>query len=218
MPLAMNAGNIILVGGALCLDFANIVGHRPTDHAIERLHSYANLVTWSHHAGILDDRGARGLLRAAARHPRAAQMVLNRALELREAIAWIFYATSRGRSPKPARLATLNIALKAALGQVRITRTGAQFQWDWMADRTDLDRMLWPIARSAAELLTSHDLAHVRQCAQEGCGWLFLDVSRNRRRRWCTMNICGNRAKVRRFYRRMKAGRGIGRHNVGRDP
>jgi len=64
---------------------------------------------------------------------------------------------------------------------------------------------LWPLSRSAAELLTSADLAFIRECQGEDCGWLFLDTSRNRTRRWCDMRDCGNLAKVRRFRRRRRA-------------
>jgi predicted RNA-binding Zn ribbon-like protein len=59
--------------------------------------------------------------------------------------------------------------------------------------------MLWPVLRSAAELLTSDRMDRVRLCSAEDCDWLFLDSSRNRSRRWCDMAVCGNRSKVRRF-------------------
>jgi predicted RNA-binding Zn ribbon-like protein len=69
--------------------------------------------------------------------------------------------------------------------------------------------MLWPVARSAADLLTSaEELARVGQCADDrGCGWLFFDTSRNHSRRWCAMKDCGNRAKARRHYRRQRKAR-----------
>jgi predicted RNA-binding Zn ribbon-like protein len=64
--------------------------------------------------------------------------------------------------------------------------------------------VLWPVVLAAADLLTSGDRARIHECAGPGCGWLFLDTSRNRRRRWCTMQGCGNRAKARRFYERAR--------------
>jgi predicted RNA-binding Zn ribbon-like protein len=67
-----------------------------------------------------------------------------------------------------------------------------------------LDRPLWPVLWSAADLLTSARLAQVRVCADPRCGWMFLDVSKNRGRRWCAMENCGNRAKVRRHYERRR--------------
>ena len=65
--------------------------------------------------------------------------------------------------------------------------------------------MFGPVASSAAELLTSAALEDTRECDSEGCGWLFLDTSRSRRRRWCDMRDCGNLAKVRRFRERRRS-------------
>jgi predicted RNA-binding Zn ribbon-like protein len=62
--------------------------------------------------------------------------------------------------------------------------------------------MLWPIASSAADLLTSERLKKVRLCEAKTCTWLFLDESRNHSRRWCDMKVCGNREKARRHYQR----------------
>jgi len=68
----------------------------------------------------------------------------------------------------------------------------------------ELTSLLWPVARAATALLTSSDLARVRECADDACGWLFLDHSRNGSRRWCDMADCGNRAKARRYRERRK--------------
>ena len=66
-----------------------------------------------------------------------------------------------------------------------------------------LDHFLLPIIRSAAGLLVMGELDRVRECADDrGCGYLFYDTTRNRSRRWCDMNSCGNRAKARRHYAR----------------
>ena len=58
--------------------------------------------------------------------------------------------------------------------------------------------MLWPIAHSAAELLSSKKYARVNQCAAKGCYRLFVG---NKRRKWCDANTCGSRLKGRRSYR-----------------
>jgi predicted RNA-binding Zn ribbon-like protein len=69
-------------------------------------------------------------------------------------------------------------------------------------------RPAWAAALEAARILTSpEESARVRQCADDECGWFFLDTSRNRTRRWCSMKVCGNRNKVRRFYERTAARR-----------
>jgi predicted RNA-binding Zn ribbon-like protein len=86
-----------------------------------------------------------------------------------------------------------------------IRARGPGYVWgDGSADDA-LDRPLHPVVWSAADLLTSGQLVHVRSCADARCRWLFLDSSPTGRRRWCSMKECGNRAKVRRHYRRATA-------------
>ncbi len=198
------AAALSLVGGRLCLDFANTVGSHAGEHPNEHLHSYRDLVAWSRHAGILAEAEERRLLAAAEGRPGEAGGVLERAVALREAIYRIFSAVAAGRAPDAADLETLNVALARALVHAQIVLAGDGFAWAWRDHEGALDRMLWPVARSAGELLTSEELRNVRECAGRDCGWLFMDASPSRRRRWCDMKVCGNRAKARRHYERTK--------------
>ncbi len=75
------------------------------------------------------------------------------------------------------------------------------YGWGWIGPAEDVARSLWPVAWSAALLLTGPDLARLKSC--DGCGRLFVDASRNRSRRWCDMQGCGNRAKVARHRQRV---------------
>jgi predicted RNA-binding Zn ribbon-like protein len=80
------------------------------------------------------------------------------------------------------------------------------YAWSWEGAPDDFGRPLWPVARSAVELLTEGDLRRVKECPGAGdCGWLFYDTSRNGARRWCSMEGCGSRAKMRRHYARHRA-------------
>jgi predicted RNA-binding Zn ribbon-like protein len=194
-----------LVGGELCLDFVNTLdGSRDTGNGRETLTSYADLVAWGRQAGIVTDGEAKGLLREAARRPREAAEALEQAIALRETIYRIFRAVINERSPGKADLAALNAALSRALAQSQVVKQGESFVWDWSRNDDAMDRLLWPVARSAAELLTSAELSRARQCGGDECTWLFMDTSKNRSRRWCDMKGCGNRAKSRRHYERKK--------------
>ncbi|HYN87467.1 MAG TPA: CGNR zinc finger domain-containing protein, partial [Ardenticatenaceae bacterium] len=75
----------------------------------------------------------------------------------------------------------------------------------WL-DASDPRLVLWPVAYSAGQLLLSPELARLKQCP--GCGWLFLDLTKNQGRRWCSMNMCGVRDKMRRYHRRSRAATG----------
>jgi predicted RNA-binding Zn ribbon-like protein len=202
------ASNLELVGGRLCLDFVNTVSTRIETLHREYLTDYGELVAWSRHAGVLTDDEAKTLLCSAARQPNDASATLDYAIGLRETIYRVFSAIADRREPERADLAALNAVLRDTLARLEIVPLGDGFEWTWLSGEGDFDRMLWPIVRSAADLLTSGDLRQVRGCAREGCDWLFVDLSKNHSRRWCSMNMCGSRVKARRYYRRRKRGKG----------
>lgn len=195
-----------LSGGELCLDFANTLGGKRVSEPRERLNSYADLVSWARQSGIVGETAASGLLEGAARHPKKAAATLARARKMREAIYRIWVAYIRQQRPAGEDMALLNSVLAEALAHQRLVHGGQGYALGW-ADADALESILWPVAKSAAELLTSEQAKRVRQCEEfeaTECGWLFLDETRNRSRRWCSMSSCGNRAKARRHYHRTR--------------
>lgn len=201
------AAEVKLVGGRLCLDFINTVdGRKSETHAVmsDKLLDYSDLVEWSRHAGIITSAAAERLIQAGKRNAREARKVLDRAITFREALYRICKSVMTDRRPQPVDLNTLNDELLVARTHERLTHGRHGFTWEWM-DEVPLDRMLWPVAQSAAELLTSADLSRLRECSAHDCGWLFEDTSKNRSRQWCDMQDCGNLAKVRRYRTRLRS-------------
>ncbi len=209
------AGTMKLVGGELCLDFVNTVGGRVPEGArspvstvvADKLGDYADLVAWGRHTGSTTEGDARRLLRLADGRPREAADVLGRARLFREALHRTLRSLMLGRRPASPDLARINDEVAAARKSEVLAPSRDGLRWDWADPGGRLESPLWPVARSAAALLTSGDLSRLRQCGGERCGWLFLDRSRNRSRQWCTMDDCGNVSKVRRFRQRHPAGR-----------
>jgi predicted RNA-binding Zn ribbon-like protein len=197
------AGSLHLLGGRLCLDFANTTSGRGGPQCLEHLHEYRHLLQWCRHAGILSAAQASRLTRAAGQAPAKAARVLQQAKQLREAIYSLGVAVNSGCRPA-AGLAALNGALAAAVGHRQIAASAGGFAWKWRADPDDLGWMLGPIALSAADLLVNLDRRRLKQCAGQHCGWFFLDETRSRTRRWCDMRVCGSRAKTRRFRQRQR--------------
>ena len=191
------------VGGRLCLDFVNTVDPRHGAPREEHLPDYESLVGWAEQAGIVASDEAARLTAAARREPAAARRAHEEAIDLRETLYSIFGAVARGEPP--GSVSQLNAHL--ARTQPRLVGDEGGFAWGW-APGDDLDRILWPVAWSAAELLAQGPLERVRECpGDDTCGWLFLDTSRNGSRRWCDMSTCGNRSKARRYYRRVRTAR-----------
>ncbi len=187
--------------GKLPLDFANTIEWRLSAEPVEWLNGYQDLVSWSMDAGLIDEEGALSLMEQAAQRPEEAQAAFERSLALREAIFGIFSAVTQLERIRDSDLALLNDVLQEASQSLRVKSISEGFEWVWSRD--SLDWMLGPIARSAAELVTSTELERVGICADDrGCVYVFYDTSRNHSRRWCSMESCGNRAKARRHYQR----------------
>lgn len=191
--------------GAPCLAFANTLDWHAAAQPVETLHRYADLAAWAAEVGLLAAGERQALVALAATQPGAAAAVYEAALTLREAIYRLFTALSRGETPPAADLLCINAYHQQAATQLQLVHSSTGFGWQWTTLAADLAAPLWPIAWSTVELLMSPWLARVKQCEDlRGCGYLFIDTSKNRSRRWCSMESCGNRAKVQRHRARRK--------------
>lgn len=192
------------VAGRLCLDFLNTLSDRAGEVPTERLTAYGELVRWAANAGAVDDGTAAALVRKSRENPEVAERTLQRARRVREAMYGIFKFVRIGATPPSEDMELFNRELGAALSNVRVDIAHpVSFEASWSPEPS-LDRPLWPVLRSAADLLVAGDLSRVKSCASRSCEWVFLDESRNRSRQWCQMEVCGNRAKARRHYARTK--------------
>lgn len=200
-------------GEPICLEFANTLrGSRARPQ--ESLHTYGDLIGWAHAVGVLSEAQAEGLLVAAASNPGLAVTLLQQALQLREAIFHLFAAGIDSEQAPLADLAILNNALAIAATYHQLVYHQGSFKWGWTGPAEALDRPLWVVAVSAAELLAGPSRPRVRRCASPTCDWLFIDRSRNQSRSWCAMADCGNRAKARRHYHRQRAAGATGSGRV----
>jgi predicted RNA-binding Zn ribbon-like protein len=193
-----------LSGGALCLDFANTVLKRNQQgKANDELSNYARLVGFAKQTNLISSAKADLLRRRASLSPAAVSRVLPAAVKLREAIYRVFSSLAGGKPATSRDVKLLDRFAVEAWRHRRLMPTHGGYRWQWKGEQTEnFERMLWPIALSAAELLTSDKLRSVRECAADDCAWLFLDESRNSSRRWCDMAVCGNRQKARLHYQR----------------
>lgn len=205
------AGSLSLLGGRLCLDFANTSSGRGTVELQDHLREYRDLLAWCRHAGVIGDAARDTLEERAAKAPAAAADALRRAVVWREALYRTLLALDGGTPPDAGDMGVINREFQRAGGHAVLRPADGACTVGWGEAEAGLDRVLWPIVWSAFELLQSRgDITRVRRCEAANCGWLFYDASKNRTRRWCTMKDCGNRAKARRNYlrRRLAAGGG----------
>ena len=194
-----------LIAGALCLELCNTTSRRYTDSPIEGLPDYRALLSWAAATGALDECTATRLRRAADREPSSADRALAAAHELRGCMHAVSLAAVEHERPEPRMLDLLDRHVRSSFAARGLIAGPSGLNWSWTEGDAFM-RPLWPVAISAATLLTSPEVTRVRECAgrADGCGWLFLDNSRGSGRRWCTMEVCGNRAKARRHYRKAR--------------
>lgn len=184
-----------LLGGDPALDFTNTrEGPRGGRPVVDWLADYDALVGWAAHAGLLGDPAAGELRAAAGRHAGAAARAHRDALRLRAALAEVFAALAAGDPPPDGRLAALLRADRAALAHATLAPAAGHYEVTWTS--AELGRPWWPVAHAAVDLLRSERLARLKGCAR--CSWLFLDRTKNRSRRWCSMADCGTTEKIRR--------------------
>lgn len=192
-----------LVGGQPCLDFVNTVERDGDQYSQEWFRDPIDLIGWAQYVGLLSSAQAEALLHQVEQQPEQSMIFFNQALQLREALYRIFSAFAAKRSQTADDLELLNTLLSEMQRHLRFVAVSSSFTWEW-TETHQLDFILWQIVRSTADVLTSPDCDRLRECAGVGCGWVFLDFSRNRSRRWCDMKDCGNRAKAHRHYDRKR--------------
>ena len=142
------------------------------------------------------------LLRSTAGDRASAEAVVRRAHLLRDALHALLAPDRRPQAGEQT-LAVFNGELQAAMRYAVLVVVDDGYEAGWLPV-SSLDRVLWPVVRSAAELMASPALSRVRECQGRDCGWLFLDTSKAGRRRWCSMAVCGSRAKYERHRQRRK--------------
>ncbi len=192
--------------GDLSLDFANTMDWHGSEKPVEKLKDYSDLVNWGKQAGLISPESAKALLKDEAANSAIAESAYELAIQLREAIYNIFSNLYAGNSVPAPDLNLLNHLVRQAMSQLQLVPKDGGLSWEWAPGDEGAMRILLPVARAAAELLTSERAGRVRECEDDrGCGYLFIDQTKNHSRRWCSMESCGNRAKARRHYSRLQA-------------
>jgi predicted RNA-binding Zn ribbon-like protein len=199
---------IELIAGDAAVDFVNSVSERVGPNPGEQLHSYPELLYWLRRCGLLSPDEAAKLYGLSRRQPEAAAAALQSALHFRDAAWRLLAGTVRGHAPAGADLTEVNRVIRGALAHVELIGDANGYRLASSGAQADFEQALWPAARSLAAFMTSADVGALRLCASDTCGWLFVDRSRNKMRRWCRMDDCGNRAKQRRHRSRRSGSAG----------
>lgn len=191
------------IGNLLCVDLVNTEVVRQ-GAPLDLLGGTDALLRWARAAGIVDEEAARRLP-ADWRASRDAARLLADTKALRALLRAAFEAMTT-RRPLPADLVpAINHALAAGASTLRLERRGTAYATVREVIDPSPAALLAPIAESAAWLLEHGEAALLRKCENGACVRFFYDTTKNRRRRWCSMDACGSRAKAAAYYRRHKS-------------
>lgn len=192
------------VGGHLVLNFVNTCGGAGKDRDVERLVDLCDAIDWATANGVLNPTDSRLIEKAQLRAGHHPSDILKGLTELREAVHAVFSAIADGVLPSETARVRLESYIVEAMSHSTLCIEGrASVRWTVCPEKAGNALIKDRLAIAASELLSQPILSNVRECG--ACSWLFLDLSRSRSRRWCSMATCGNRAKAQRHYYTMRA-------------
>lgn len=187
----------------LAIEFANTLMWRGSVPA-ESLHTAGDVAAWLSANKAVEGAVIDNLVKWFDAHPSQAESFLREAIEIREVIYALLHRLARSSVPVAEDLRRLNDTLSHSAPRVALEHAEDALGWR-IAVKPTASGILAPVLWSAADVLVGPDSARIRECANHRCLWLFLDDSKNGSRRWCSMQMCGNRAKARRHYLRQKS-------------
>jgi predicted RNA-binding Zn ribbon-like protein len=189
-----------LHAGHLALDFVN------TRFPDGFLQSTADLIRWCQEVGAVDAAQEHRLLAESESYPEESQAFFTHLTAFREASHGVVVALLHQIPPASSDLDVVQSALQQARMLERLIPMEQQLAWEWGSAERGLTELYWRFCRAVELVLTSALMQRVKECPpdQGGCGWVFLDKSKNGSRRWCADGACGSRMRMRRWYERKR--------------
>jgi predicted RNA-binding Zn ribbon-like protein len=190
-----------LLGGHVALDFVNTVDPRYGVEPVDHVPDFRAWVEWARYAGVITETEFRRLRSRASGGSADESSAWRRVIRTRDDVHAVLSALVADTAPEPGALQRMGDLAAAAASRRRLTYRAGRMLWVPAEPVTPDDPMLRVVAASC-ELITTPHRGRLRECpGADGCGWLFLDTSRNGTRKWCSMEVCGNRVKIRHHRR-----------------
>ena len=188
------------VGNNLALDLANTLAADSEGRDVDLIPSFDDLIDWALETQILDGRRATDAKRDTDKALRSSLM--RQVNELRTAFKSMAAGLAAGKAVPNAAIERINSVLAQKEGHYEIVRAFDGYKSRLSIGYEDIRDLMLPVVESAMQLLCYGDLSLIRKCDNPACVLYFYDTSKRHGRKWCSMNICGNRAKAAAFYNR----------------
>ncbi len=207
MEKERNIGTLAFVGGNLCCDFINTVYAWRGENLHEYLGSYADFIAWCHKANMGDPATLTGLQHRAEQQPEAAEAALRQIKKVRLLLYSFISAVAAQETAEIKRLLPSLTALLHKAGAHLVLRLEREaFSLSLPEAPDDLLSPVWMVVQSLQDLLLTTDLKRIKECPR--CGWVFVDTTKNGRRRWCEPEECGTADKMQRYHAKRKKAEG----------
>ncbi|UCH15059.1 MAG: CGNR zinc finger domain-containing protein [Bacteroidales bacterium] len=204
-PYKRTIETIPLDGGWLCLDFINTTGDRFKEPLKCYLPTNDDVLKWAKRLKLLSGKELSDIKVFNSEYPEAAEKAHKKVINIRETLYQLFSAIANDLPPSVSVLKKFNKYLSETFDNLKlVVDKNRVVKEDWQRDNNGMHQFQLHIIRSAYELLKSDLLLTLKEC--EKCGWLFLDRSKNKSRKWCSMEACGSSEKSKKYYRKMKKG------------
>jgi predicted RNA-binding Zn ribbon-like protein len=197
--------NLFLDGGTLAFDFINTVNTRKQPANRDYLENFEDVLKWGSKTNMLLPERIKVLSAEKALRPRLAKKALFQLIDTREILYELFKAIANNRKPDNTLAADFNRLLSDAFGDLKMEFYDRSIKIDLIDKKNLLSEPFKNVMKSAYDILTTEDFARIKECP--GCGWIFLDKTKNGKRRWCNMKVCGSSDKASRYYYRKKGKR-----------
>jgi predicted RNA-binding Zn ribbon-like protein len=195
--------NLQLDGGCPAFDFANTISNRNDPDYFDYLPRYDDFIQWIEKIELLPKGKINAITTFSKSHTRKSAETLQQVIEAREVIFKLFSSLAQHQKADTETLDVFNNFLSEALSTIRVeigrTEIATSFT---VSDKTILKEPLYLLIKNAFDILSTQSFERIKACPT--CKWLFLDTTKNGKRRWCNMQVCGSNDKARRYYHRKK--------------
>lgn len=203
MDKIRNIDSLVTQTSVLCCNFINTVSAWRGINHNEYFKSYSDVTAWCRKLNVYDGSYLVLLEKEATLHPEKAAGTLLKIKEIRQLLYELISAVAAHDEDRyRILLDQVNPLLSAALAHTHMIYREDIFKIDFQKIPVDLESPVWPVLKSLYDLLTQSDLRRIKECP--GCGWVFLDETKNGKRRWCSPTGCGTHDKMLRYNQKKK--------------
>jgi predicted RNA-binding Zn ribbon-like protein len=196
-------GELTLDGGCVVFDFTNTIGSRKENPQRDYMKTYSDFLEWVKRQSILPSERFDALSVLTKRDQDKTNAAFKKIIETREVLYSLFSPLATNEKPKKETVDRFNTLLQESFSSIRMNIGNNKNEVNFTDGSNSCLEPLHIVLKSAFDVLTQEDATRIKECPS--CGWLFLDKTKNKKRRWCNMLDCGSKDKASRYYHRKKA-------------